>query len=277
MYAESYLATYPKLIKIAYDMKNKILFQFLTKFWYAPADAFLRANEAIIWSKQKLTSPILDIGCGDGQTSKLILAKQKKIDVGVDLNPSGALKVGIYKKVVTADASRLPFTKNSFQTVISNSTFEHIRQDKKAVSEVARVLKSGGQLFLTIPDVNLNKFLTKKLKNKTKLNNFNQRVQHLHYRSEKQWYKILEKNNLKVVTSKKYLSKKAFYAWYKLFKLVTFKPYKRELWSYLKDSPYGKLFPKKIIVLILYLYLSPLLKNIWDDQGSWILIVAKKK
>ncbi|MBT3249235.1 MAG: hypothetical protein HN846_02150 [Candidatus Pacebacteria bacterium] len=79
-------------------MKNKILPKFLSQFWFAPADALLRAHEAIIWSKQKLTSPILDIGCGDGQTSKLVLAKHKMIDVGVDLDPSGAEKVGIYKK-----------------------------------------------------------------------------------------------------------------------------------------------------------------------------------
>lgn len=258
-------------------MKNKILFKLLTKFWYAPADAFLRTHEAIIWSQQKLTSPTLDIGCGDGQTSKIVLSKHKKIDVGVDLDPSGASEVGIYKKVVATNASKLPFAKNSFRTVISNSTFEHILRDKKAISEASRVLKKGGQFLLTIPDINLHNFLAKKLSNKTKLDNFNKRIQHLHYRSEKQWRKILEKNNLKIITSKKYLSKKACNTWYKLFRIATFKPYKRELWSYLSDSPYGKLFPKKIISLILYIYLSPFFKNIWDEQGGWTLIVAEKR
>lgn len=49
--------------------------------------------------------------------------------------------MGIYKKIVAGNATDLPFKDQTFKTVISNSTFEHISADKKAVSEVGRVLK----------------------------------------------------------------------------------------------------------------------------------------
>jgi ubiquinone/menaquinone biosynthesis C-methylase UbiE len=161
--------------------------------------------------------------------------------------------------------------------VISNSTFEHIRQDKKALSEVARVIKKGGLFFITIPDPNLNQFLKRKLKNATKVEMVNQRIAHSHYRSLDQWQKIMVKNGLRVVSHKKYFSPKATQAWLNLFSMAVFKPYKRELWSYLKDSPYGKLMPKKIIIWLLNIYLLPLMKNIYHQQGSWILIIAQKE
>ena len=65
--------------------------------------------------------------------------------------------------------------------------------------------------------------------------------------------------------------------WIKLFKLATAKVYHRELWSYLKDSPYGKLFPVSFISQVLKIYLSRYIATGFSEDGTWQFIIAVKK
>ena len=51
-----------------------------------------------------------------------------------------------------ADIQCIPFESESFDTVISCETIEHVMNPRLAVSELARVLKRGGRLFLTTPN-----------------------------------------------------------------------------------------------------------------------------
>lgn len=50
-----------------------------------------------------------------------------------------------------ADVSDLPFEEGSYEIVLSTQVLEHVKDPQKVVQEMARVLKPGGQLFLTTP------------------------------------------------------------------------------------------------------------------------------
>ncbi|WAC19652.1 class I SAM-dependent methyltransferase [Luteolibacter sp. SL250] len=50
-----------------------------------------------------------------------------------------------------ADVSDLPFEAASYDIVLSTQVLEHVMDPQKVVSEMARVLKPGGKLFLTTP------------------------------------------------------------------------------------------------------------------------------
>jgi len=59
---------------------------------------------------------------------------------------------------VKADICDLPFEENSFDVVFCNHVLEHIEDDKKAMSELYRVLKPGGLGIFQIPqDLSLEK------------------------------------------------------------------------------------------------------------------------
>lgn len=50
-----------------------------------------------------------------------------------------------------ADVTHLPFEDGTYDIVLSMQVLEHVTDPQKVVQEMARVLKPGGQLFLTTP------------------------------------------------------------------------------------------------------------------------------
>lgn len=113
--------------------------------------AIWRAVEAKYLSTVKLPHPILDIGCGFGEFARGFF--DTKVDVGIDIAPKDlkiAKDCGKYKKVVLADARKLPLENESIASIYSISTFEHIINPQKVIQEAYRVLKKGGILVTTI-------------------------------------------------------------------------------------------------------------------------------
>ncbi len=52
---------------------------------------------------------------------------------------------------VKADITKLPFKDNTFDLIFCNHVLEHIKEDKKAMKELYRVMKPGGTGFFQIP------------------------------------------------------------------------------------------------------------------------------
>jgi len=90
----------------------------------------------IIKKHLKIISPLLDIGCGTGISTDFFKVKS----IGVD-NCKEMLKQG-KSNLIKADAEKLPFSDNSFNTVISVTAFHNFRNMEKALKEVIRVSKN---------------------------------------------------------------------------------------------------------------------------------------
>lgn len=52
---------------------------------------------------------------------------------------------------IKADLTDLPFAENTYDVVICNHVLEHIKEDRKAMSEILRVLKPNGMAILQVP------------------------------------------------------------------------------------------------------------------------------
>jgi len=91
-----------------------------------------------------LDSAVLDVGAHNGSFLDRVTAE---LTVGLDL-----LKWPAQAQAWTqANARRLPFADNSFGHVIACDILEHIEQDLDVLSEIVRVLKRGGTLWLSTP------------------------------------------------------------------------------------------------------------------------------
>ncbi|MBI4882985.1 MAG: class I SAM-dependent methyltransferase [Actinobacteria bacterium] len=97
---------------------------------------------------------VLDVGCGDGQVSRLA-ARLGATVIGAD--PTwNCVSVAQSRGGATfaqAGAAQLPFADDSFDAVVACLVFEHIREVDSAIAEVARVLQRGGRFcfFLNHP------------------------------------------------------------------------------------------------------------------------------
>jgi SAM-dependent methyltransferase len=100
---------------------------------------------------------VLDVGCGEGQVSRLAagLAGVSRV-VGVDptwaqLSVASGRGGGV--EYVRGGAAALPFPSASFDVVVACLVFEHIDGFDGAIAEVGRVLRPGGRFlfFLNHP------------------------------------------------------------------------------------------------------------------------------
>ncbi len=90
---------------------------------------------------------LLDAGAGEGK-HKGRFARQRY--VGVDLGVGDG--TWNYSRLdAVADLERLPFADGCFDACINVVTLEHLREPKKALSEMARVLRPGGRFVLAAP------------------------------------------------------------------------------------------------------------------------------
>ena len=92
---------------------------------------------------------VLDIGTGSGHIIRHISQLCKSAS-SVDLHDERMVKSGYSFRKVKDE--RLPFGNNTFDVVISNHVIEHMPNQKLHISEIARVLKRNGVLYLATPN-----------------------------------------------------------------------------------------------------------------------------
>lgn len=106
---------------------------------------------------------VLDIGCGAGGKTLYYASQGAARVVGVDVVPRYeqqakdlAKDLGLEEKFdfVLADAAKLPFEEDSFDTIIMNDAMEHVDKPEEVLAECLRVLVRGGRLFVNFPPYN---------------------------------------------------------------------------------------------------------------------------
>jgi len=136
---------------------TKDVFDQIAPGWYnfRHWSIFLRELEALAqrWQRGKL----LNLGCAHGPDF-LPFVRGFKL-YGVDFSPEMlqfarkySQKFNFAVNLTLADVRRLPFTDETFDWAISVATYHHIRKDGQpaALNELRRVLKPGGEAFITV-------------------------------------------------------------------------------------------------------------------------------
>jgi SAM-dependent methyltransferase len=108
---------------------------------------------------------VLDLGCGEGRHAFEAYrrgARVVAVDWGVSevettkrwlgaIAEAGEAPTGARYEVVRGDLLALPFPDASVDRVIASEVLEHIPDDATAMAEIARVLKPGGTVAVTVP------------------------------------------------------------------------------------------------------------------------------
>lgn len=146
---------------------------------------------------------ILDLGIGSGYLSFPIAQKFPAVTIiGLDIvekalvaNRIRAMKENI-KNIgfVTYDGCDFPFEDNEFDMVVTRYALHHFPDIQKSISEVSRVIKPGGFLFISDPtpnDNDVNRFVDDYMQLK--------KDGHIKFYTKKEWEQICGKAGLQVV------------------------------------------------------------------------------
>lgn len=106
-------------------------------------------KKVVKYLNPQLDDKILEIGCGRGFFSKKMKSFSKSV-IGIDVNPE-AISHAVTSNIELMDATKMNFPRENFDKIYSCHTIEHISDTKKLFSEIERVLKPGGKVFLVYP------------------------------------------------------------------------------------------------------------------------------
>ena len=97
--------------------------------------------------------PALDLGSGLGYYARRLFQGPAGPAVVADLDVSALAFAGRRVHPCQADARHLPFPDATFGAVLLADVLEHCPEDAPVLAEIARVLRPGGRLVLSVPSI----------------------------------------------------------------------------------------------------------------------------
>jgi len=177
-----------------------------------PSLAAWRAAELKALRRCTFEPPVLEIGCGNGRFTSLLL---ERVDWGVDLNPREvelcSRRKGIYRRLGCMDARRLTFADGVFATVFANCVVEHIPNLGRVLAECRRVLRPGGALIATVPLVEMNRHLLFRSPRYARLRAG--QLRHLNLLTHDAWLEALSEAGFSTIRTTPYLSARMCEVW----------------------------------------------------------------
>lgn len=97
---------------------------------------------------------VLDVGCGNGGTGRLLLARRPERLVGVEINPEAATRAReSYDEVLVGAAEEvLPQLDERFDTILCYDVLEHLVDPWGVLAEIGRLAVPGARLHVSVPN-----------------------------------------------------------------------------------------------------------------------------
>jgi 2-polyprenyl-3-methyl-5-hydroxy-6-metoxy-1,4-benzoquinol methylase len=108
---------------------------------------FLREK---LWALVDKNSVVLDAGCGERNV--LLNSSQVKELVGIDTDEAAIERNKHISRSCITNLEELDFENGEFDVVVSLNVIEHLERPEKFIKGVAKILRSGGHLYLIMPN-----------------------------------------------------------------------------------------------------------------------------
>jgi 2-polyprenyl-3-methyl-5-hydroxy-6-metoxy-1,4-benzoquinol methylase len=98
---------------------------------------------------------LLDVGCAGGELGALCAARGWRVH-GADAEPAlveAARARGVDARAVDLERAALPWPGGTFEAVVAAEVIEHVVDTDHVLAEIARVLRPGGALVITTPNL----------------------------------------------------------------------------------------------------------------------------
>lgn len=234
--------------------------------------AIWRSLEAEAIAKVDIQPPTLDIGCAFGEFAGVFF--ERYIEVGVDISNKDlmlAAQKKRYKDLILADARKLPFKTNTFNTVIGVSSLEHIAHVDKVITEAYRVLKPGGRFVITVPTNALNELILAPFAKSTITKAYHRVFKHEVIIPKEKWFLMIEQVGFKIEYHQGILSKRQFMVFQ--IALLTALPTQIFRTILQKRIPYSPAWRVNLLEKIF----TPLLLETNDSDANIIIVARKPK
>ena len=127
---------------------------FYDAYWRAQGDKVDRQRLEMLARHIMPGERVLQVDCGAGWLSEMMQARGAYV-VATDLSGVAvelARGRGVDARLFDIDSGPLPFEREEFDVVVSDSQLEHRVDFKHALDEIARVLRPSGRLVLLLPN-----------------------------------------------------------------------------------------------------------------------------
>ena len=129
----------------------------------------------------------LNIGAGEVLWLENGIFLGNKNFISSDIEEKNLCKSNLAMHKIVADVQKLPFKNGKISQLIILDVLEHIKDDNKAISEIARVLRKSGKLIICVPNDTILSYL-----------NPVRYVQHERHYSIKRITSLLKRNGFKI-------------------------------------------------------------------------------
>jgi SAM-dependent methyltransferase len=106
-----------------------------------------------VWAATRVRGEVLDVACGTGYGAQLLKPHARVSGVDRDEEAVKLARSRVGGTFLVGEVPPIPFSDNAFDFVVCFETVEHISHDDEFIREIGRVLRPGGQLLISTPNM----------------------------------------------------------------------------------------------------------------------------